>query len=456
MVGRSQLVPAQDQAENNTGFNAVLKLIADQARHATRADGIAVRLRTGSDLQCAAQSGLRIKLDARFAAQCTHSGEPLRLDHLQSNDFELDDSQQDPNHPKHHLDASSQGADGSAIIFPVLYRQETVGVLEVFSSGDHGSADAFSTEHCQVLQVMTEWIASALTDAATAASGNAAGQSDEANEAKDNGSVQNSGHALPMPPVEGTAESFPQVSIFATEPSVSVSIFRSKHTFRRAAGLAIVLLALNVALVVQNQNKEDGSQRMLRLLPGHHSEGTTTEAISTLEAAVKTHPMDPQTHYNLGTSLYLASQFQKAASAFREALQLSPDFPNAHSGLGQCFIKLNDYDRAIAEFYQAVAADAGDSDSHYYLGVLLATRGMPQLAIAEYKKALEIDPDHAAAHSELARASWSVAERSKSKPSANSYYHTAWKEVHATQSLGGRVDSVFVAALRQRMPEPNR
>ena len=455
MVGRSQLVPAKDQAENNTGFNAVLKLIAEQARHATRADGIAIRLRAGSDLQCAAQSGLRIKLDARFAAQCTHSGEPLRLDHLQSNDFELDDFQQDPNHPKHHLNASSPEADGSAIIFPVLYRQETVGVLEVFSSG-RGPAVPFSPEDSHVLRVMSEWIASALSDAATTGSGNTAGQSDEADSAKENGSVQNSGQALPMPPVEGTAESFPQVSIFATEPSVSVSIFRSKHTYRRAAGLAIALLALNVALVVQNQNKEDASQRMLRPLPGHHSEGITTEAISALEAAVKTHPMDPQTHYNLGTSLYLASQFQKAASAFREALQLSPDFPNAHSGLGQCFIKLNDYDRAIAEFYQAVAADAGDSDSHYYLGLLLATRGMPQLAIAEYKKALEIDPDHAAAHSELARASWSVAERSKSKPSANSYYHTAWKEVHATQSLGGRVDSVFVAALRQRMPEPNR
>jgi len=381
------------------------------------------------------------------------------LDHLQSNDFELDDFQQEPDHPKHQPDASSQGADGSAIILPILYRQETAGVLEVFLSGGHDSADAFSTEHSQVLQVMTEWIASALSDAATAANRNPAAQSneaDEANAAKENGSVQTSGHALPMPPVEGTPEPFPQVSIFATEPSVNVSIFRSKHTFRRAAGLAIALLVLNVALVVQNQNKEDASQRMLRLLPGHHSEGITTEPISALEAAVKTHPMDPQAHYNLGTSLYLASQFQKAASAFREALQLSPDFPNAHSGLGQCFVKLNDYDRAIAEFYQAVAADAGDSDSHYYLGVLLAWRGMPQLAIAEYKKTLEIDPDHAAAHSELARASWSVAERSKSKPSANSYYHTAWKEVHATQSLGGRVDSVFVAALRQRMPEPNR
>src|SRR5207253_1269755 len=169
MTDLSRLVAAEQPAERNTGFKAVLQLVAEQARRATRADGSAIRLRAGSKLQCAVQSGLRTKLDARFAAQCADSGEPLRLDHLQSNDFELDDFQQDPNHPKHHLNASSPEAHGSAIIFPVLYRQETVGVLEVFSSGSHGPAVPFSTEDSHVLQVMTEWIASSLSVAATAA-----------------------------------------------------------------------------------------------------------------------------------------------------------------------------------------------------------------------------------------------------------------------------------------------
>jgi Flp pilus assembly protein TadD/cytochrome c5 len=61
-----------------------------------------------------------------------------------------------------------------------------------------------------------------------------------------------------------------------------------------------------------------------------------------------------QAHYNLGTAMTLARQFDEAVYEYQRAIRIDPGYANAHNNLGNVFLAQKRYDEAIREFTEVV------------------------------------------------------------------------------------------------------
>ena len=205
--------------------------------------------------------------------------------------------------------------------------------------------------------------------------------------------------------------------------------------------------------------------------------GKLDEALACFTIAVNLSPGIPEAHYNLGLALLRSGKWQEAAEAFRRAIALKVDYADAYNDLALALAELNDLSGALKNSLKAVKLDPQNVRFLRTLGSLYLQAGNFKGALAQYKKIVDLRPSDALSRFELGRILLSLGDSEgaarefakvlRTRPSlAEAHvnlalalydlgrYSEAWKHVREAQRKGVKAHPGFVAALRQKMPEP--
>jgi len=442
MEGLSALLFAQQEVVTQGALlDETLHQIAGHAQNITQAAGAEIKLLHEGELVCRARTGLQVRLENRISHQSIRTGSLLRCDDTFAT-------------PRPEFALCRQLGIRSVLVVPIFERHKPSGVLEVFAS----QAAAFDERDAQTLQLMTGWIAAAISDAAA--------QENRSLIAKERAlfpEVVKKVSTLSPRQLPKVATAAMQVPLARPTPLAEIPAFRReepilaskpKHLY---ASVAIALLAIAIFGGVgywKYQEVRNSSQMRAQVGAQLIAQGKLEPAVQELTTAVQQNPKDARAFYELGAAEFRLGKFDEAAASFQQTLRIQRDYPHAHSGLGVALLRLDKDNDAIEQFYQAIRDDPSDADSHYHLGLLLVAKDMLPEAMSEYQQALRIDPNFASAHQAMAVALWATGSRSKSRSQARHNFEEAWNEVHTAQSLGGQIDSFFLAALQEKMPDP--
>src|SRR5271167_1493773 len=150
--------------------------------------------------------------------------------------------------------------------------------------------------------------------------------------------------------------------------------------------------------------------------------GQLPEAVANLQAALATHPNDPDLLYYLGRASGLLSkqsidtlvaaypdsarahqalaenyfvlrQMPEAEKEYREALRLRPDVPEVHLELGEVYAGAFQWAKAEEEFREQTKLQPGNAEAAYRLGAALLEQGKAHEARAELARADKLMPD---------------------------------------------------------------
>ena len=146
-------LPDRDLFQTERFFlDEVLQLICDRALALTRADGVMVAMREGSEFACRAAAGslplqrdIRLHRESEFLRECLVSGRTVRCDDAQT-DRRLDS------------DLSQTIGARATVLVPLRGYRQQVGVLQAFSA----SAWSFTDEDVRCLELFAELILAAL------------------------------------------------------------------------------------------------------------------------------------------------------------------------------------------------------------------------------------------------------------------------------------------------------
>ena len=139
--------------------------------------------------------------------------------------------------------------------------------------------------------------------------------------------------------------------------------------------------------------------------------GSPGEAEPLYRDAVALDPRQALARFGLGALRAREGNFPAAEYEFRESLESRPDEPQTHAALGDVLLRQRRFEPALAALERAARLDPGDGQSRMLAAVALA---------------------------ELGR------------------FADAWNAVHAAWELGAAAPEGFLAALREKHPEPRR
>lgn len=132
--------------------------------------------------------------------------------------------------------------------------------------------------------------------------------------------------------------------------------------------------------------------------------GQPTEALASIEAAIRLNARVAPFHNNLGIILGKLGQPERAAACFRKALALDPGYAEAHNNLGHLLHGDSRLDEAIACYREALRLNPRYAEAHNNLGNALMEAGQPEEAAGHLRQALEIRPRWAEARNNLGNA----------------------------------------------------
>ncbi len=150
--------------------------------------------------------------------------------------------------------------------------------------------------------------------------------------------------------------------------------------------------------------------------------GDLSEAVASLQAALKARPGDPdllyylgrasgllsknafdalesgapnaaRAHQALGENLAALKRSGEAESEFKQAIAARPDAPGIHLELGQFYTGTADWAKAEEQFRAECTLQPGDAEAAYDLGQALLQQGKLAEARAELKRAQQLRPD---------------------------------------------------------------
>jgi len=107
-------------------------------------------------------------------------------------------------------------------------------------------------------------------------------------------------------------------------------------------------------------------------------------------------------HNNLGATLYLSGDVNKATLHFIEAMRIKPDYNEPHTNFGVALKVNGDPDQGIEKLEKLIAIFPQNSGLHYNLGAMYRKKGGLDKAIVQYEKALSY-------HSEFPQALFDLA-----------------------------------------------
>ena len=114
------------------------------------------------------------------------------------------------------------------------------------------------------------------------------------------------------------------------------------------------------------------------------------QSIDTLMAA---YPDSPRAHQAMGENYYVLRRMPEAESEYRAAVRLQPDVPEVHMELGEVYAGAFQWSKAEEEFRAQTALQPGNAEAAYRLGQALLEQGKVKDAHTELLRADALLPD---------------------------------------------------------------
>jgi tetratricopeptide (TPR) repeat protein len=119
-------------------------------------------------------------------------------------------------------------------------------------------------------------------------------------------------------------------------------------------------------------------------------------------AAAHIEPDSAAAHFNLGTALTVAGDYESAVLEYQRALTLKKDYAQAHNNLGSILLATGKVAEALPHLNEAIRLDPNNVQAHYNAGIASLRQSKPADAIGHLKRAVQLSPDATAALVDLA------------------------------------------------------
>jgi tetratricopeptide (TPR) repeat protein len=126
------------------------------------------------------------------------------------------------------------------------------------------------------------------------------------------------------------------------------------------------------------------------------------DAVRHFQASVDLRPENPSAHFNLGTALTVAGEYDRATAEFERALALRKDYPQAHNNLASILMQTGKYPEAMAHLLEAIRLDPANAQAHYNAGIVSLRQGKSGDAVKHLKQTVQLAPDSVNALVDLA------------------------------------------------------
>lgn len=125
-----------------------------------------------------------------------------------------------------------------------------------------------------------------------------------------------------------------------------------------------------------------------------------SEALKTLQQAVKLDPNNAEAHFRLGLAYGALDQVEDAKDSLKKSLELykkvveaDPKNSGAYFNMGEAFSFLHRDEEAAQSYRQAIRLRADDEEAYYQLGESLTRLARYTEAATAFQKALDLDPN---------------------------------------------------------------
>jgi cytochrome c-type biogenesis protein CcmH/NrfG len=123
--------------------------------------------------------------------------------------------------------------------------------------------------------------------------------------------------------------------------------------------------------------------------------GKPGDAVRHFRVSVDVRGDSPAAHYNLGTALSVAMQFDEAVNEFERAIALDPGYALAYSNLGSVLLQQGRSREAVKRLEHAVQLNPQNAEALNSLSVGYAAEGDVEKALATIDRALKLNPSDA-------------------------------------------------------------
>ena len=156
------------------------------------------------------------------------------------------------------------------------------------------------------------------------------------------------------------------------------------------------VLSFRAAPAARAGESEDHAQRYYRLGAAQFEQGSTKQAIASLEKALSLDRKLAEAHNYLGLIYLQQSDPRQAAEHFGKAVAINTYFTDARNNLGVAYKELKKYDKAMKQFRTALKDRTYRTPEkiHLNMGHLYLERGRLPEAIREFDRAVTLNPSY--------------------------------------------------------------
>jgi tetratricopeptide (TPR) repeat protein len=150
----------------------------------------------------------------------------------------------------------------------------------------------------------------------------------------------------------------------------------------------LYLLLPSVIHVYAQDGDRDRASTLYREAVEFFDNGDVSNAIETINNALKANPDYPEAYDSLGYMLIQTGDFDGALSAFQSALERNPALRTSKSGLGFALLAKGDMKEAESKFMEALTLNPYPSMAHYGLGLVYEGLKEYENAVEHFKKGI--------------------------------------------------------------------
>ena len=191
--------------------------------------------------------------------------------------------------------------------------------------------------------------------------------------------------------------------------------------------------------------RDVSSPRLLERARADRAGGRLDGAESLYRDLARIRPRDADVLAELGAVLDARGKPLEAEPFYRDAVALEPGQPLARFGLGVMRAREGNLAAAEYEFRRSLEGRPDEPQTHAALGDVLLRQRRFAPALGALERAAHLDPEDGRSR---VLAAVALAELGR--------FEDAWKAVHAARQLGAEAPEGFLAALREKFPEPGR
>ena len=122
------------------------------------------------------------------------------------------------------------------------------------------------------------------------------------------------------------------------------------------------------------------------------NQGNYTDALNSLNDALKFNPESAEIYFYIGVAYHSLSKKEMACENYTKALKINKNMPDAYFNRGQLLFE-SDINAAIDDFVSAIALDSKFIDAYYSLAAAQKKLGRYAEAIKNLDKIIELEPD---------------------------------------------------------------